>query len=200
MLKDPILKEQKLKDLIKEIEPVHVREITMSTYAHPRAGLLVHGCLKDVRRLPIVDILGRPKEPGVIHHMTATLAIASDPLRIVRAEAEMLTVPTEFCSQTLDRIENLAGLEVKTGFSRQVKKIVGGPEGCIHMCSLVTAMGTEIVHGWLTEKRSRSAKGLIDLEGIKENMFLIDSCRIWKKDGPRVREVLKAMEAQKKAN
>lgn len=172
----------------------------MSTHVHPLAGLIVHGCLKDVRNLPIVDILGKPKEPGVIHHMTATLAISPDPLRIVRAEAEMITVPTEFCAGTLDRIPHLAGLEVKTGFSRKVKEIVGGSEGCIHMCSLVTAMGTEIIHGWLTDKRSRSKKGVVDIKGIKENMFLIDSCRIWKKDGPRVRQVRDAMEAHKKAH
>lgn len=200
MLKDPMLKEQKLKDLIKDIEPVHVREITMSTHVHPRAGLIVHGCLKDVRRVPVVDILGRPKEPGVIHHMTATLAIAPDPLRIVQAEAEMITVPTEFCPQTLDRVSNLAGLEVKSGFSRRIKEIVGGSEGCVHMCSLLTAMGTEIVHGWLTEKHSRCQEGVVDLEKIRENMFLVDSCLIWKKDGHRVRALLQALEDPKGRN
>lgn len=77
-----------------------------------------------------------------------------------------------------------------------MKNIVGGPEGCIHMCSLVTAMGTEIVHGWLTEKRSRCQEGNIDINDIKENMFLIDSCRVWEKNGPRVREVQEAIGAQ----
>lgn len=187
-----------LKELIGDVRSVHSREITLSTHVHPQAGLIVHGILRDVRKLPIVDILGRPREPGIIHHMTATLAIAPDPLRIVQAEAEMITVPTEYCPQTLDRIPDLAGLEVRNGFSRRVKEIVGGSEGCIHICSLITAMGTEIVHGWLTEKRSKSPEGMTDLEGVRENMFLIDSCRIWKKDGPRVREVMQAMEAQKR--
>lgn len=180
-----------LKDLI--ADPIHTRTISLSTHVHREQGLIVHGVLQDNRRIPIVDILGRPKAPGIIHHMTATLNIAADPLRIVKAEAEMLTVPTEVCPQTLDRIQGLEGLEVKPGFSRRVKDIVGGCEGCIHMCSLITAMGTEMVHGWLTEKRSHSQEGVVDLQGIKENMFLIDSCRIWKKDGPRVREVRRAM-------
>jgi len=185
-----------LKDLITATAPIHTREISLSSHIHEEAGLIVHGILKDRRRVPIVDILGRPKEPGIIHHMTVTLALAPDPFRIIRAEAEMLTVPTEDCSATLDCIPKLVGLEVQSGFSRRVKEAVGGPEGCIHLCSLVTAMGTEMVHGWLTQKRSCSAQGIMDIDSIKENMFLLDSCRVWKKDGPRVRQIRRAMAAK----
>lgn len=105
-----------LTDLIKETEPIHTRQISLSTHFHKDAGIIVHGILKDLRRVPIVDILGRPKEPGIIHHMTVTLAIAADPLRITRAEAQMLTVPTELCPRTMDRIPKLEGLEIRTGF------------------------------------------------------------------------------------
>ena len=185
-----------LKDLITETEPIHTRQISLSSQVHSKAGLIVHGILKDRRRVPIVDILGRPKAPGIIHHMTVTLALAKDPLRIVQAEAEMLTVPTKDCPPTLDRIQNLVGLEIRPGFSRKVKTAIGGPEGCIHLCSLVTAMGTEMVHGWLTDKRSKTPQGFVDIDGLKENMFLIDSCRVWKKDGPRLREVRKQMAAR----
>jgi len=185
-----------LKDLIAVTEPIHTREISLSSHVHEEAGLIVHGILKDRRRVPIVDILGRPKGPGIIHHITVTLALEKDPLRIVKAEAQMITVPTEYCAPTLDRLPNLEGLEIKSGFSLRVKEAIGGPEGCIHLCSLVTAMGTEMVHGWLTEKRSKSPQGTMDIDAVKENMFLIDSCRVWKKDGPRVRDIKKAMETR----
>lgn len=186
-----------LKELIEQHQPIHTRDINLSSFPHGDQGIIVHGVLTDRRHLSIVDVLGRPKPPGIVHHMSVTLAIEPDPLRIVDAEAEMLTVPSELCPETLDRIPKLVGLEIKPGFSQAVKERVGGSQGCVHLCSLVKAMGTEIVHGWLTQKRSKETGGSIDIENLKEKMFLIDSCRLWRKDGPRMKALRQAIEEQK---
>ena len=75
---------------------------------------------------------------------------------------------------------------------------MGGNRGCTHLCGLVVAMGQEIVHGWLTQKRSKKTPIPASLDDVKEKNYLIDSCRIWKKDGPKMKEMLQAIE--KKAN
>ena len=183
-----------LKDLVKAHSPVHTRDIRLSTIPHGQDSIIVHGELKDQRHLPIVDILGRPKDPGIIHHITVDLLVEPAPLRIIRAEAEMIIVPNEQCPQTLDVVESLIGLEIKPGFSQNVRTLVGGAYGCAHLCTLVKAMGTEIVHGWLTRKRNQSPLQNIPLSDQKN--FLMNSCRLWKKDGPKYREISRAIKQQ----
>ena len=182
-----------LKELIKNKEKVHTRQIRLATYPHGDTGILVHGELEDRRHVPIFDILGRPKGPGIIHDITLTLAVEQAPLRIVEAEADMVTVPMEECRSCLDTVEKLVGLEVKSGFSSQVRKIMGNTRGCTHLCTLVTAMAQEIVHGWLTQKRKEQTARPTSFEAIQGKNFLVNSCRIWKKDGPRIKELAKVM-------
>jgi hypothetical protein len=55
-------------------------------------------------------------------------------------------------------------------------------------------MAQEIVHGWLTEKRRNPAPLPDNLEDIKEKGFLVDSCRMWKKDGPKIQALVQAFQ------
>ncbi len=186
-----------LKEIIKDKTPVHTRDIRLSTFAHGPDRIIVHGELKDERCIPIVDILGRDKNPGTVHHMSVTLLIAPDPLRIIEAEADMMTTPMPQCPETLDRIELIKGLEIKPGFSKKIRSLIGGSDGCAHLCTLVKNMGTEILHGWMAWKRSQTKDRKTPLHNLKGKSYLIDSCRLWKKDGPKYKEMVEAMEKEK---
>jgi len=183
-----------LKDMIKERSQIHTRNILLATYPHKGFRVLVQGILKDERLIPVFDVTGKARAPGTVHHMVVTLLIDPDPLTIVQAEAEMLTIPMDECPATLDRVAQLVGVQIKAGFSNQIRKIMGGNRGCTHLCNLVVTMGQEIFHGWLTQKRSQKAPLPVSLENIEEKKYLIDSCRIWKKDGPKVKEMRQAFE------
>jgi hypothetical protein len=118
----------------------------------------------------------------------------------VEAFADMPVIPMEECRTTLDRVPLLTGLEIKPGFTRKVSEIMGGTRGCTHLATLTKAMAQEIVHGWLTEKRRNPAPLPDNLENIKEKGFLMDSCRMWKKDGPKIQALKQAVLARKKNN
>ena len=191
------LDEMTLEEIVKDRQQIHTRDICLSTYPHTGSQVLVHGRLKDKRYIPVFDIIGKLKKPGTIHNMSVTLLINPNPLTIIKAEAQMFTVPMPECRSTLDRVEMLNGVEIKSGFSSQIQKIMGSNRGCTHLCGLVKAMGQEIVHGWLTQKRSEKSPIPGSLDDIKEKQFLIDSCRLWKKDGPKMQELIQAMEENK---
>jgi hypothetical protein len=112
----------------------------------------------------------------------------------VEAFADMPVIPMEECRTTLDRVPLLTGLEIKPGFTRKVSEIMGGTKGCTHLATLTKAMAQEIVHGWLTEKRRNPAPLPDNLEDIKEKGFLVDSCRMWKKDGPKIQALARAIQ------
>lgn len=187
-----------LKEIIKNKAPVHTRQISLSAVAHGPGRIIVHGELRDERRLPIIDILGRAKPPGTVHHMSATLLIAPEPLRIIQAEADMMIIPMDQCPETLDRMEKIVGLEVRPGFSQQIRSLVGGSDGCAHLCTLVKAMGTEIVHGWLAwQRHQHKDQPQVAPAPLSAADYLIDSCRMWKKDGPRHRQILEMLNPEK---
>lgn len=192
MLKN--IPQKMLKEMIKERSQIHTRNIQLATYPHEGSQVLVQGVLKDERLIPVFDVTGKARPPGTVHHMVVTLLIDPDPLTIVRAEAEMLTIPMDECPSTLDRVALLVGVQIKAGFSNQIRQIMGGNRGCTHLCNLVTAMGQEIFHGWLTQKRSQKSPLPLSLENIEEKAYLIDSCRIWKKGGPKIKEMRQAFE------
>lgn len=182
-----------LSDLIKDRPRIHTRDIRMTTFPHDNDQVIVKGELIDTRYIRIFDITGKVLEPGTIHHIRLFCRIAPDPLRIVEAFADMPVIPMEECRTTLDRVPLLTGLEIKPGFTRKVSEIMGGTKGCTHLATLTKAMAQEIVHGWLTEKRRNPAPLPDNLEDIKEKGFLVDSCRMWKKDGPKIQALARAI-------
>ncbi len=182
-----------LADLIQNRSRIHTRDIRMTTFPHEDGQVIVAGELTDTRYVKIFDITGRVLEPGTIHHIRLFCRVAPDPLRIVEAEADMLTIPMEECRTTLDRVPLLEGLEIKPGFTRKVAEIMGSTRGCTHLCTLTKAMAQEIVHGWLTEKRREPILLPDNIEDMKESGFLVDSCRMWQKDGPKIQALAQAV-------
>ena len=71
---------------------------------------------------------------------------------------------------------------------------MGGTKGCTHLCNLVLAMGQEIVHGRLTQKRKDYSPLPKDFENFDEKQFLMDSCRMWTKNGPKMKSLETAIQ------
>ncbi len=182
-----------LKHFIKNKTAIHTRDITLATHPFSDSGIIVHGVLKDQRKTAVFDVTGAVMEPGIIHHMEIILLIKPDPLRIEDAEADMIHVPLPQCRTTLDTVEKLKGLKIRSGFSKNLRHIMGGKAGCTHLFQLILTMGQEIVHGWLTHKRKEYSHAPKDFEHFEEKHFLIDSCRMWTKGGPKMKNLEKAM-------
>ncbi|MBU1342450.1 MAG: DUF2889 domain-containing protein [Proteobacteria bacterium] len=180
-----------LNKLIENQSKIHTRDIRLATYPYTESRVVVHGVLKDQRYIKVFDVTGAVIGPGIIHHMDVKLLIKADPLTIEDAQAQMLHVPMSECTTTLDTIENLKGLEIKSGFSKMIRSIMGGNKGCTHLCQLVIAMGQEIVHGWLTQKRKDKPPVPKDFNSFSEKKYLIDSCRMWSGQGPKVQRLEK---------
>ncbi len=178
-----------LKDLIKDRSRIHTRDLRFSTYPVNDTDVVVHGELKDMRHVSIFHVTGVVKHPGPIHHISFTCRLSPDPLRIVEAEAEMPTVPLGECRECLDRVALLKGIEIKSGFSGEVDRIMGRTKGCTHLCHLIKTMAQEMVHGWMTWNRRKTEDRPERPPLAKERKYLIDSCRVWKRGGTRIRQL-----------
>ncbi len=74
-----------LTEIINKRSKIHTRDISLATYPHTDSQVLVHGELKDKRYIPVFDVTGKKRAPGIVHHMSVTLLIDPDPLTIIQA-------------------------------------------------------------------------------------------------------------------
>jgi len=172
-----------IKDLIDDTA-VHERKIEMHTYPMKDDRLIVEGCLRDERLVPGYHWDGRPRSPGVVHWMCVRLLVGGWPLTILDAEAEMKTVPHELCPTTADSVKRLIGLSIVSGFTGKVRKSLGGIQGCSHLMHLVLSMGPAALHGYWSQ-HSRTPRPLpCSLDELPELTALVNSCKLWREDGP----------------
>jgi len=177
-----------LKDLIKEA-PVHERRLELRTYPLKNDQLVVEGWLKDDRLIQGYHWNGKPREPGAVHRMCVRMLIGGWPVTILDAEAEMPQTPHELCPSTLDSVKKLVGLQIVSGYSEKVNRLIGGVRGCNHLTHLIVVMGTAALHGYWTQysrERRPIPHSLDEFMGLSS---LINSCMLWGEDGPIMQEI-----------
>lgn len=169
---------------------VHTREISIQTSDLGDHSILVEGSLIDHRHRSERD---RAENPEVVHHMVIRLKVKGPGMLIEEAEASMPHHAREECPEVLPSIRSLEGLEIAPGYSMKVKRAIGGVKGCAHLTSLVIAMGESAVQGyWAAYEAERRRRGLRE-QTIKK---FINTCHLWKEDGPIVRGLRETMESR----
>lgn len=171
-------------------DPIHSRSIAIKSYPVDENSIVVEGWLRDDRFQRAYDVTGEVHDPGPIHHMSIRIKVGGSPMTILDAEAEMVHVPMEFCHTTRDVIRQIVGLEIKAGFGKRVKALMGGEKGCSHLTHLLTVMSQAAFQGYLTFKRINrepTPRSLRDVEGVDN---LLGSCRAWSPDGPKMQQLM----------
>jgi len=173
----------RLKELIRE-SPVHERRLEFRTYPLGNDHLVVEGWLRDERLMQGYYWNGKSRPPGVVHWMCVRLLVGGWPPTIQDAEAEMPEIPHELCPTTLESVKKVVGMPIVAGYSEEVHKRLGGIQGCTHMTHLITVMGPAALHGYWTHssrKRRPLPRSMDQIPGLE---YLINSCKLWKEDGP----------------
>lgn len=186
-----------LGDAIKKENRIHQRVLDMNTFALDDETVVVEGTLRDERFRPVYELSGRKMEAGVIHHMIIRLVVGGNPLRILDAEAEMPHIPHPLCITTRESVKKVVGLKIKSGFGEKVHKLIGGVEGCAHLTHLLTVMVQEALHGYWTHKSRKPEPPPGSLEEIDGLSYLLNSCSLWRKDGPMLQEIKKVLDGRK---
>jgi hypothetical protein len=166
---------------------VHTRELSIRTSDLGDHNILVEGSLIDRRYRPGPNEIS--EESMLVHHMVIQLRVKGPGMLIEQAEATMPHHPREECPEVLPWIRNLEGLEIAPGYSMKVKKVIGGVKGCAHLTSLVIAMGESAVQGYWTAYVAERRKTGLPEQTIKK---FINTCHLWKEDGPIVKELREA--------
>ncbi|MHB8170763.1 MAG: DUF2889 domain-containing protein [Thermincolia bacterium] len=81
------------------------------------------------------------------HEMKAALLVEPGTMEIKVVKAEMIRVPYDTCQKALELTDSLVGLLIKSGVNDQVKQLVGGAKGCVHLVNLFQESFEGVVQG-----------------------------------------------------
>jgi hypothetical protein len=173
---------------------VHTRKINIQTFDLGNQRVLVEGELEDTRP-SATPAEGSEMSPFLIHHLVARLWVQGPDLTISGAEAEMKQIPRPSCPEILPAIQKLVGLKVMAGFTQKVKALIGDVKGCSHLTNLFLTLGPVAVQGYFAAYGRRLGGRTMDHPAASR---LINSCHVWRKDGPHVQSLIAAREKEEK--
>lgn len=179
---------------LKDCERLHNRNIDITTYAYEADAIALEGRLFDNRTNVSYNMFGEPREPGPVHDLVVRMIVRLPKLVIEDVEVEMVTVPNSDCPEVLQSLAPLKGKRISAGFTTNVHQWVGGPKGCAHLVSLCRAMASAAIQGAYSLASQRPpAEGNYGKRSFKR---VIDTCHIWRSDGPLVARLKSMTEAE----
>jgi hypothetical protein len=177
-------------------ELIHSRKITVNCYETDAERFVVEGFLTDERLFPFnLYTLGEKREAGLMHHIALTMEITIPQMRIVSAIVEMPVVPDPGCREIKEAVHRLDGRCIQPGFSNEVRELFRKETGCLHLTNLILAMSSAAIQGlwcYLSRVREGAPPPLPDTDGS----MLINSCHMWRQDGPFVQKINKRRMAE----
>ena len=121
-------------------EPLHCRQHVIEAYHLGDGRLLLRGELIDRRSHDSMS--GERLVPAGkrVHTMICELEIDTASMEILAVRGEMPDRPYGMCPDWLPRLQGLEGVRITRGFNGRLRELMGGPLGCAHFSSLLTAM------------------------------------------------------------
>jgi hypothetical protein len=171
-------------------ELIHKRTISVSSYETDEQRLVIEGSLTDERLFPyVIHARNEKRDAGLMHHITLTMELTIPEMNILSIKAGMPVIPDAGCSDVQEAVQKLAGQCIRPGFTNEVRKIFRKASGCVHLTNLILAMSSAAVQGlWSYFSRSREGGAALSLPDTDGSM-LLDSCYMWRKDGPFVKNI-----------
>jgi hypothetical protein len=156
--------------------PVHVRTIRVEIARAGEHELEITATLVDERPSDNPRWFGA-EPPRVIHDMRLGLRVRHPDLVITEARSEMASHPYTICPDALPPLQQLVGLSISRGFTREVNERFGRQRGCAHFTALIHAVAPAVRQGAgvAFSDDERPAQGA---------PWFVNSCQAWRENGP----------------
>ena len=163
---------------------IHVRRVECQGFQREDGLWDIEGFMTDVKtHLHHRREGGEPREPGEpIHQMRVRLTIDLDFL-IHDCEAMTEAAPYSGCGDIAPAFKALVGLKIGPGWRRRTLEALGGTRGCTHLLELLGPIATT---AYQATGRARTARD--QQRPSDKRPYQIDSCHIYRSDGPAVLE------------
>ncbi|MCC7273443.1 MAG: DUF2889 domain-containing protein [Alphaproteobacteria bacterium] len=163
---------------------VHTRRIECRGYRRDDGLWDIEGHLVDSKTYSFEMQSRGDMPPGeAIHDMWIRLTV-DDTLVVRGIEAVTDASPYAICPAITPNFQRVVGLSIKSGWTQEVRTLLGGVEGCTHLVELLGPVATtayQTIIPWLSRERR--------LAGVPPRRpGHLDSCHALRTDGPVVRD------------
>ncbi|MFA5787671.1 MAG: DUF2889 domain-containing protein [Actinomycetota bacterium] len=163
----------------------HVRTIRMEIHDLGDSRMRVTGSLDDERTGTAPGVLDL-----VVHGMRMSWDVRVDDLVIEAVDAWMEHQPHAECSDIAPAMQQLVGLPVARGFTREVLSRLGSIKGCAHMRHLALAMAQAAVQGvYAVARHQNTDLAVTENDDVSWLSLLSGTCHVWSEGGPGPRKL-----------
>ena len=171
-----------LPDVSVDREHIHTRKVICDGYKRSDGLWDIEARLTDTKTydFPNKDRGGHIFAGDAIHHMCLRLTLDLD---FVIHAIDVISVDTPFhiCKSASDSMQSLVGLQIKTGWMREVRARIGNKAGCTHLVELLGPLATT---AYQTMHEALIARDLQQAE--PQQPKIINTCVALAADGPVV--------------
>ncbi len=157
--------------------PVHVRTIRVEISPAGSRDLDVTATLTDERPGTARPWFGSDPPP-VIHDMRLRLRVRQPGLVITEVESAMASHPYTICPEALPPLQQLVGLSIARGFTREVNARFGRQYGCAHFTALIHALAPAVRQG------AGAAFSDVPERPGDADPWYVNTCQAWRENGP----------------
>ena len=85
--------------------------------------------------------------------------VLDDNLFVVDAEAKTENSPYSICKNANSNFKKIIGLQIKSGWKREITKLIGGTNGCTHITELLSSAATaafQTIYPYKSKQKNRN--------------------------------------------
>ena len=138
---------------------LHNRNISLKGYIRDDELFEIEAELLDAKNYDFQNHdRGTIKKGEPIHQMKIKLVIDEN-LFVVDAEARTENSPYSICKNANSNFKKIIGLQIKSGWKREITKLIGGIYGCTHITELLSSVATaafQTIYPYKTKQKDRN--------------------------------------------
>jgi hypothetical protein len=161
---------------------VHRRTIVCRGYERSDGAFDVDSSIEDMKPLG-TPLSHNPVGPGdIVHGMSLRITVDAG-LTLTDVVAVTDHAPFKVCGAITPNFRKLIGLRLLKGFTKTVRELVGGIQGCVHIVDLIGIAAT-VTYQTMGRKRR---EGALESKGVTVKPALLNTCHAWATDSPVVK-------------
>lgn len=157
---------------------LHLRRISCEGFLREDGLIELEGLLIDTKPVPLKLVNKVLAAGDPIHQMRVRLTIDSE-RRIVDARVYSEHTPYSDCMEVEGGYRKLIGMRIEPGFTRDVKRLFRGTQGCSHITELLPTMASTAFQVMWADGNFRTG----DPEGSQKRTSPLGGCHALRLDG-----------------
>lgn len=162
---------------------LHTRQVQCEGYLRSDGLFEVEATMKDISAEGTQMFFKRLHAGQALHDMRIVVGFDKE-MVIHSVEVHTRETPTPYCGDSNARYQALVGLKIGAGFSKTVRSLFGGTQGCTHLTELLGPLATTAVQTWFACWRQTNVPSQAHQQtGPLARPLLVDTCQAYRIDG-----------------